>query len=158
MKTYYSNFKYCTSEGKRVSVFAQKALTTFKDKERTEIFILECSKSDNFSRKRANEVYRNYLTLGRCFYTAKKTLVGQLNSSYEYIEHKCSPSIAELPMPLTYKALKTYLKSFLKLHIPYSAIKESVRSVVSDLERLGYYVEKERKKRGKISKTPKIYK
>ncbi len=147
----YTNFKHCTDKGKRVSVFA-RPINVLGKNERTEIFLLECSKSDNFSRRRAREAYENWLNGRGCSYLTK--IKGRCESNADtppnhicvgkqiYKINVCNPSIVNLPITCSHKNVDKYLKSFLKVFVPKSRINEIIREIIKIQERLGNYVEK----------------
>lgn len=99
----YTNFKYANQFGNRCAIFARPAGVGLK---RTEVFILECSKKDPFSRRKAREVYQNYIHLGESFYTkfihTYRPLSEYSESSRTMVESRekipCHPQIIELPI------------------------------------------------------------
>lgn len=57
-KLIYTNLKLCTAKGARLAIYARHI------NKGTEIFTLKCSKQDDFSKKKACEVYEKYAETG----------------------------------------------------------------------------------------------
>lgn len=152
----YSNFRYCTPEGNRVAVFARPVSKKGKNtNEKTEIFILECSKHDTFSRRKAKETYNNWKMGGLAYYLSKEkgrcdddngTPSGCICVDQKPFRiHTCHPQIVTLSIECTQSAVNRYLKSFLKRFWPYSETSQSIQRFIKIYtgfkERSGYYVE-----------------
>jgi len=152
----YSNFRLCTKNGNRVAVFARpiskKGTNT---NEKTEIFILECSKHDTFSRKRAREVYENWKGLNGAYYLTKQkgkyasdedTPPGHICVGEQIFKiNKAHPEFVILPFECTQTNVYKYLRSFLKRFHPFSETAQSITKFIELFidfrEDEGYYVE-----------------
>lgn len=85
--TYVSCYTFYDNKGRRLAAFCR-----FKEPTEAEIFILSCSKSDNFSKKFARNKYEEYLTSGKLesikpiiFTKHVKPEQGSLNLLLEYL-------------------------------------------------------------------------
>lgn len=129
----YINFKYANSFGNRCAIFARPTGVGLK---RTEVFILECSKRDPFSRRKAREVYNNYVHLGESFYT-KKALIYQsfspgskerlVSESKEKVV--CHPQIFELPLMFNNEHITKFCETFLKRWLSRQKLKEFISAL-----------------------------
>lgn len=61
---YYSTFKFYDERGRRLSIFAQpeKRGSSQGSKDILVIYVFTCSKQDVFSKKRGQEIFKDYLT------------------------------------------------------------------------------------------------
>lgn len=134
----YTNYKYANSFGNRCAIFARPTGVGLK---RTEVFILECSKKDPFSRKRAREVYENYLETGTAFYT-KITNVYQPFSpgSRERLVSEgretiyCHPEIIVLPFQFNNERITRFCETFLKRWISRQEVRRITAEVFEDYQ------------------------
>lgn len=146
----YTNYKYATPSGNRCAVFARPTGVGLK---RTEVFILECSRKDMFSKKRAREAYETYIRSGgmECFYTTCHYFVDRQDginfpAGRTVKVHQCHPLVITLPVPFSNEAITSYLKSFLKTFISRQTLNESIRETMKHWEEQGYVFEKPRTK------------
>lgn len=117
----YANYTF-EDRGGRLAVFATEIEEPALDGGifRTLIFIVRCSKRDSFSKKRAREIYDNYIDSGgRAFYTTKgcdfdisqktdgTTLVVKKPFT---IDHECHPIIDMLRFECTPSNVENYLR------------------------------------------------
>lgn len=132
----YTNYKYANSFGNRCAIFARPTGVGLK---RTEVFILECSKKDPFSRKRAREVYENYLETGKPFYT-KHTFKNEWTEEASVTtvllteDITCHPQIIVLPFPFNNERITRFCETFLKRWISRQEVRRITAEVFEDYQ------------------------
>lgn len=145
----YTNYKYANSFGNRCAVFARPSGVGLK---RTEVFILECSRKDPFSRKRAREVYQNYLKsedrrkergdIMRSeipFYVKMSTTrlrspSGEVDIKEEGKAIPCHPQIIELPFQFNNERITRFCETFLKRWISRQEVRRITSEVFEDYQ------------------------
>lgn len=131
----YTNYKYANSFGNRCAIFARPTGVGLK---RTEVFILECSKKDPFSRKRAREVYQNYLNAGLPRYVKRTPKVHRANGetymSEDLKEIVCHPQIIELPFQFNNERITRFCETFLKRWISRQEVRRITAEVFEDYQ------------------------
>jgi hypothetical protein len=134
----YANFKYCTGIGKRLAIFARPV-----GEKETELFILTCSKRDNFSRKRAREIYSNWVDFGEArYYTTY--FIGFEDSEFKrgLKKHICHPIIQKIPFKLSHHEVNEYVRELgYKTFYPKSTVIGDLKEFFDALNEQGYFVD-----------------
>lgn len=117
----YANYTF-EDRGGRLAVFAIPIDESSPDGGiyRTLIFIVRCSKRDSFSKKRAREIFENWLDNdGRAFYSTRGCHfdITQQNDGGKFItkrpftvEHECHPIVDMLRFECTPSNIENYLR------------------------------------------------
>lgn len=142
----YTNFRFCNSEGQRLAVFAFE-----EEKNVTTIWILKCSKKDAFSKRRAREIFENWLMYGEAYYVIQKPVRdgnGQVvkirggTVLKDDVKEAAHPEIVKLNVPFEQHRVNFYLRALYYRFIPRNYVIEVIKNLYKDALSHGKYIEK----------------